>query len=162
MACNSNVDTIEEYCGGPNAPQLKRALFITTLAKVATIPAAAEHLVSGDIEMVATMLFYKWNFSKEESSFESVQDENGMWNTTVKIFIEKMEAAKSNVLNGMNGDNYLAVPADNNGSQRLVGELDNGCTVRVKEQTNPKNGYEVTITWQSAHSPYFYTGDITT
>jgi hypothetical protein len=149
MACNSNVDTIEEYCGGPNAPQLKRALFITTLAKVSSIPAAAEHLVSGDIEMVATMLFYKWNFSKEESSFESVQDENGMWNTTVKIFIEKMEAAESNVLNGMNGDNYL-------------GELDNGCTVRVKEQTNPKNGYEVTITWQSAHSPYFYTGDITT
>lgn len=161
MPCASNVAAIEEYCGATNAPKLKRALHITTLAKVDTIASATAHAISTDITMESGQVFYKWNFSQEDSSFESVQDEStGMWNTTVKIFIEKMQAATSNVLNGMNGDNYLAEVVDRNGLRRLVGEIDNGCRVRVKEQTNPKNGYEVTITWESSHSPYFYTGAI--
>jgi len=31
----------------------------------------------------------------------------------------------------------------------------------VKEVTNPANGYEVQILWESAYAPYFYTGAIT-
>lgn len=139
---------------------LDRKLFITTADKVTAIAAATAHVVSTDITMVSTMLFYEWWFSKEESSFESAQDENGLWQTTVKIFIEKMEAAKSAVLNGMNGDNYIAIPVDKNGNKRIVGDKNNGCTVRVKSMTTPKNGYEVTITWSSALEPYFYTGAI--
>lgn len=160
MACTSNVAAIDAFCGTANAPMLDRKLYITTAAKVSAIASASAHVVSTDITMVSTMVFYAWNFSKEESSFESIQDENGMWQTTVKIFIEKLASATSNILNGMNGDNYIAIPVDRNGNKRLVGDINNGCTVRVKEQTTPKNGYEVTITWSSPQSPYFYTGAI--
>jgi len=161
MPCASSVAAIEAYCGAANAPMLDRKLFITTAAKVASIATAVAHVVA-TITMESTMLFYNWFFSKEESSFESTQDENGMWQTSVKIFIEKMQSATSNVLNGMNGDNYIAVVVDKNGAKRIVGDVNNGATVRVKEMTTPKNGYEVTITWSSPISPYFFSGSVTT
>jgi hypothetical protein len=160
MSCTSNVATIAEFCG-QNAPGLTRSLHITTLAKVASIGAPTAHVVA-TITMVATMLFYKWGFSKNENSYESVQDENGLWTTTVRIFIDKLEATKTNVLVGMLGDNYIAVVEDKNGNARLIGGVDEGCTVRVRETTSPRNGYEVTITWESALAPYFFTGTVTT
>lgn len=160
MPCSSNVAAIEAFCGTANAPMLDRKLYITTGAKVSSIASATSHVVSTDITMVSAQVFYAWNFSKEESSYESTQDENGMWQTTAKIFIEQMASGKSHILNGMNGDNYIAIVVDKNGNKRLVGDPNNGCTVRVKEQTTPKNGYEVTISWSSAVSPYFYTGAI--
>lgn len=162
MPCTSNVAAIEAFCGTANAPMLDRKLYITTAAKVDSIPAATGHVIATDITMVATMLFYDWFFSKEESSYTSEQDENGMWNTEVKIFIEKLQATTTNVMVGMSGDNYIAIVVDRNGNKRLVGDINNGCTVRVKEQTTPKNGYEVTITWSSPIAPYYYTGLITT
>jgi len=160
MPCTSNVAAITAFCGTANAPMLDRKLYITTAAKVDAIAAATAHVISTDITMESTMVFYAWSFSKEESSYESTQDENGMWQTSVKIFIEKLASATTNILVGMNGDNYIAIVVDRNGSKRLVGDINNGCTVRVKEMTTPKNGYEVTITWSSPLAPYFYTGAI--
>lgn len=161
MPCSSNVAAIEAFCGAANGPMLDRKLYITTAAKVTSIGAATSHAVS-TITMVLNQVFYTWFFSKEESSFTSEQDENGMWNTEVKVFIEQINSTKTNIMVGMNGDNYIAVVVDKNGSKRLVGDVNNGCTIRVRETTTPKNGYEVTITWQSPLSPYFYTGSITT
>jgi hypothetical protein len=111
MACTSNIAKIEPWCGGANAPNLDRKLHITSADKVTTIASATSHVVSTDITMVSTMLFYEWSFSKEESSYTCTQDENGMWNTEVKIFIEKMSSGTTHILAGMNGDNFIAIPA---------------------------------------------------
>lgn len=160
MPCSSNVAAIEAFCGSANAPMLDRKLYITSADNITTIPAASNHVISSNMTMSG--LFYEWFFSKEESSYSSEIDENGMWQTEVKIFIEKQTSAKSHILNGVNGDNYVAIVVDRNGESRLIGDTTNGCRIRVRETTTPKNGYEVTITWESPLAPYFYTGTITT
>lgn len=164
MACVCTVDAIEQFCGGVNAPGLDRILHITCEDQVLDIPAAGAgtHTISDDIDMTVTPagVFYPWGFSKEDMSFTSTRDENGEWATEVKVFMLQLESEKTYVLNGMTGDNQIVIIKDRNGKQRLIGAPGNGCSVNVKEQTNPKNGYEVTITWKSAHAPYFYTGAI--
>lgn len=172
MACVCSVGEIEQFCGGLNAPGLDRMLSLTCEDQITSIPApgADSHEITTDIAMRASSVgppavtagvFYKWFFSKEDMEFISTRDENGEWTTSVKIFILRLEEAKSHVLNGMTGDNFITVVKDRNGNPRLIGALGNGCSIAVKEQTNPKNGYEVTINWKSAYSPYFYTGAIT-
>lgn len=166
--CVCTVAGIDQFCGGVNAPGLDRMLSITCEDQVSAIaaPGSGTHTISTDITMTEGVspdpdgVFYKWYFSKEDMSYTSTRDENGEWTTEVKIFILQLEATKTYTLNGMTGDNQIAIVKDRNGKQRLIGALGNGCQVSVKEQTNPKNGYEVTITWKSAHAPYYYTGAI--
>lgn len=171
--CNCTVDTIEAFCGGVNAPGLDRSLSITCEDQIAAIPDADAdtHVISDDITYrpsavgppaVAAGKFFTWGFAKDGGSWVSERDDNGLWNTEVKIFIQKLEAAKTYVLNGMSGDNLIAIVPDRNGNSRLVGSKTNGANVKVKETTETRNGYEVSIMWQSAHAPYFYTGAITT
>lgn len=171
MACVCSVGEIEQFCGGFNSPGLDRMLSITCEDQITSIPAPAsgKHEISSNMVMRALVAgppeipagkFSKWHFSKEDMEFTSTRDENGEWTTQVKIFILKLEEDKSHVLNGMTSDNFVAVVKDRNGQPRLIGALGNGCDISVVERTNPKNGYEVTINWKSAHSPYFYTGTI--
>jgi hypothetical protein len=89
-----------------------------------------------------------------------VDGENGSWLHTMKFFINKQQPGITYILNGSVGGEYIVVPKDRNNQQRLLGELDNGCTIKIKEQTNPKNGYEVTLEWESNYLPYYYTGTI--
>lgn len=170
--CTCTVATIEQFCGGVNAPGLDRMLSITCEDELLAIPApgAGTHTISTDITyrapdagppVIVAGKFYKWFFSKDNSSWSSERDDNGLWNTEVKIFIPKLQATTTYTLNGMTGENQVALVPDRNGEIRLVGDLGNGAMVKVKETTDPKNGYEVTITWQSAYAPYYYTGAVT-
>jgi hypothetical protein len=180
--CCVDLGHIEKFCGGVNAPGLDRLLQIACGEHVFSIPNATGHRITSDIRLrpavaavaanpsavpptaavaaVTKGVMYQWNFAKEEQSFESVQDDNGLWKTTVKIFIPKLEAEKSNVLNNSTGDDKITIVKDRNGKSRLIGSLTEGCSIKVKEQTNPKNGYVVEILWESAHSPYFFEGTI--
>jgi hypothetical protein len=161
MPCVFTAATIDKICGEVNAPNLTRILSVIGADDVSVIAAPTAHSISTDFTMVATKVWFKWNFAREDNSYTSERDpETGLWKTEVKIFIPKLLSATTNILNGMNGDNYLVVVKDLNGKNRLIGALDNGCRVVVKEQTSPKNGYEITITWESANAPYFYTGAI--
>lgn len=174
MPCVCTVDTVEKFCGGVNAPKLQRELHITCEDEILLIPpVTADTLkVETDISMraadagppvVEDGLFYNWGFSsKEDSSFEAERDDNGMVQTAVSIFIERINAEKSYILNGMTADNQIALVEDKNGEVRIVGELGNGCTVRTKEVTTPRNGYEISINWESRDVPKFYTGAIVT
>lgn len=167
--CLCTIDAIAAFCGGVNAPGLDRELAITCEDQIAAIPApgADTHLISTNITYRAAAApivagkFFKWGFAKEGGSWSSERDENGLWNTEVKIFIQKLEAGKTYVFNGLTGDNLICIVPDRNGEKRLVGTKSNGASVSVKETTDPKNGYEVSIKWQSAYAPYFYTGTIT-
>ncbi len=170
--CLCTIDEIAAFCGGVNAPGLDRELAITCEDQILAIPAAGAgtHEISSNITYRAPVVgppaiaagkFFRWGFAKDGASWACERDENGLWNTEVKIFVQKLEAGKTHTFNGLTGDNLIAIIPDRNGSPRLVGSKSNGCTVRVRETTDPKNGYEVTIVWQSAYAPYFYTGTIT-
>lgn len=170
--CTCTVAAIEAFCGGLNAPGLDRQLNLTCEDELLAIPAVASntHKITTPITYrasatgppaVAAGKFYKWNFSKEDQSFSSERDEaTGLWKTEVKIFIPKLEDTTSYTLNGLTGDNIITIVKDRNNKSRLIGAIGNGASLKVKEATNPKNGYEVTIMWESAYSPYFYESTI--
>jgi hypothetical protein len=180
--CCVDLNDIPKFCGGVNAPGLNRQLHIACGEDVKTIPQAAGHKITSNIIVHPAVVavaanptatppieaitavpagkFYTWNFAKEDQEFTSDRDDNGLWKTVVKMFIPKMEADKSNVLNNSTGDDKIVVFQDRNGKSRLVGSDTEGCTIKVKEQATPKNGYVVEVMWESAHSPYFYEGTI--
>lgn len=170
--CTCTVNTIDQFCGGVNAPGLDRMLSITCEDELLAIPAPVTdtHKITDDITYrasavgppaVAAGKFYKWFFSKDNASWTSERDDNNLWNTEVKIFIPSLQDTTTYTLNGMTGENQIALVPDRNGKTRVVGALGNGAMIKVKETTDPKNGYEVTITWQSAYAPYYYEGTVT-
>jgi hypothetical protein len=179
--CCLDLGHIEKFCGGVNAPGLDRQLQVMCGEHVKSIPDAVKHEV-GNIGLrpyaaaivanpsatppilaspaVTKGEAFTWNFAKEDQSFESDQDDNGLWKTKVKIFVPKLEAVKSDVFNNATGDDKIVVVKDRNGKKRLIGSTSEGCSIKVKEQTNPKNGYVIEMDWESSHSPYFFTGTI--
>lgn len=163
MACECNIGTIERECG-QNAAGVKPTLYVTCEEQVATIGAATDHAVS-TITMKAAAApdpagkFFKWYGSRRLGEYKSTQnEESGAWETEAKYFLPKMTSAKSAILNALGVDNSIAIITDMNGSQRIVGELDNPCNVFTEGSANGTNGYTVTIKWTSAHEPYFFTG----
>lgn len=170
--CECTMTAIEKFCGGVNAAGLQRRMYATCEDQITTIaaPGADTHTVA-TITMRASAVgppavtagvFYEWHFSPKDQDYKSTKNEDtGEWNTEVKIFVPKREDEKSYLLNGLTGDNNIFIVEDKNGKKVIVGELNNGASVGVIEQTNPMNGYVVTIKWTSSHSPYFYSGSVT-
>jgi hypothetical protein len=173
--CGASLAAIEKTCGG-NSPGLKTYLYIAHKSEVTAIPDpdTGTLTVSGDMTMraadagppeVLAGTFKRWEISKGGSSYESNpegEDENVNNVVTVKAFMNKLEDAKSYILDQAHGGEYIVLAPDRNGQLRIIGDLEEGCTIRTKEQTNDKNGYDLTIEWESVHLPYYYTGTITT
>lgn len=172
--CCETLDNIAKTCGGGNSAGMKTKVQITCVDQVASIPAPGEgtHVISSNMTMrsavvgppaVSAGVFFEWSISKIDSELTSEPQgdgENVSWLHTMKFFINKQQPGITYIMNGMVGGEYIVVPKDRNNQQRLLGELDNGCTIKIKEQTNPKNGYEVTLEWESNYLPYYYTGTI--
>lgn len=166
------IGNIEKKCKEVAAPGLKSKLYITCFDEVATIPAADvdTHTIATDITMraadagppvIEAGTFGSWNYSQKDQTWESEQDEESkVWNTTVQVFIPSLSGIKSGVVNNLGQEASIVITLDKQGNKRIVGSVDEPCDITIKEQYTPKNGYIVTIKWQSSHSPYFYTGAI--
>lgn len=88
---------------------------------------------------------------------EDENDEDSAGIMTFEGFIPGISATKSKILGDLNGHEVLCAIPDNMGNTRLGGELERGGLFRMSEQTDDKPGYNIKITWPSAHPPYFYT-----
>jgi len=174
--CCVSLADIAKECGGGNSPGLKQKVYVACVDEITTIPApgAGTHEISTDLVMraydagppeVLAGTFKEFNISRGNSSMGSEpqgEDENVSNLVTINFLISKQAANKAYILNGMHGGEFIFLVPDRNGNMRLVGELDDGCNVRVTEQTNDVNGYNVEVTWEGNHLPYFYTGAIVT
>lgn len=172
--CDCDVKTIRQLCSGEKySPGVYPRLFISCIGEVTTIPAptAGTSTVATNITMRAAAAgppavtagkFYEWEFNFKDAAYTCEKDENGIWNTELKIMFSKLTAEKSFNLSRMNGPSHIALFEDmNQEGRRIIGDTVNGCDVIVKETTSPKNGYEVSIKWQSAEPPLWYTGTVT-
>lgn len=172
MACECPMTAIERACS--NVPAgLKLEVFVTCEDQVNTIPAATAD--TSKVETAITMraadtnvtpnipagLFFKWPIYKNDHNFQCVKnEESGLYETTVTFFIIGLDADKSHTIMNQAPDNNIVVVPDKAGNQRIVGSKSEPCTILATEQTNPRSGYAVTVSWQSSHIPYFYTGVI--
>jgi hypothetical protein len=167
MSCCTTLNHIARECGTGIRPGLKTTVYVACKDDVATIPAdnGTSHTVASNITMASTKTFKVWDISQLDSSFvcEPQGDmDSRYFKSTVQIFIPAMSAAKSAVLSGITNGEYVVIVADAKGQRRLLGDLLRGAYITTQEQTNDKNGYVVTIEWESNETPFFYTGTITT
>ena len=174
--CCASLADIAKECGGGNSPGLKQKVYLACVDEITTIPApdASSHLISTDLTMraadagppeITAGTFKEFAISRGNSSLGSEpqgEDENVSNLVTMNFFISKQTATKAYILNALHGGEFIFIAPDRNGQLRLIGELDNGCLVRVTEQTNDVNGYNVEVTWEGNYTPYFYTGAIVT
>lgn len=172
-ACACTIDDIEKLCGEEsNAPGVYPKLNITCCDEVASIPAktAGTSEITTAIVMRAAAVgppavtagrFRQWNIELKENSYMCEKDDNGLYNTEVKGFVPKLKKTTTHKLSGMNGNNYIVLLEDmNQEGRRLIGDTVNGCEIKAKEVTNPRNGYEVSIKWSSKEAPLWYSGAV--
>lgn len=163
MSCIT-PETIDKHCG-PNAAGLKPRLYIALPSDVATIPDATAGVVDTDITMESAAVFAEVAISKYngEMSAEPDGDIDGTeLPVRVSGTIVKMEGAKSDKLNKIQGGEYIFIVVDRNGKKWIIGDLEEGEFIQIGLQTNDKNGYPFTIEWDTANFPYEYTGVIPT
>lgn len=162
------LNNITANCGNANPKGFKQAVYISELAKVASIPAADANTlnVSTAITMTATNVFFKWEISENEQKWETNPEgdtDSMSYVTEVEFFIAGITAAKSYIL-GTNGTGcpLCIIMEDKNGNLRILGEADNGVRIQAKEQLTPKAGYLVTARVETALPPLFYGAAIPT
>lgn len=159
---------ILKQCGDGNAPGLKQKIYIEKQSNIEAIPAtdADSHIISGVITMKDTNTFHVFDISKYEQEFKVTTEGDEDSNTKkaeLKFFISKIDAVKSRILDtNSNGCPLIVIPTDKNGQRRLMGDLEDGAYMKIEETATPKNGYNVTITSEANHVPYFLTGAIPT
>lgn len=161
MSC-STPEAIEKHCG-PNAAGLKPRLYVALPSEVDAIPEATAGVVSTDITMTDTNVFHEIAISKYngEMTAEPDGDVDGT-ELPVRIsgMVVKMEGAKSDKLNNLQGGEYIFIVIDRNGKKWIIGDKEEGGFIQIGLQTNDKNGYPFTIEWDTANMPYEYTGTI--
>ena len=175
--CFAGLDSIEKFCGGGNAPGLKTTIWIAGKVEITAIPAADvdTSVVSTDFTMrvedavgppvVAAGVFKTIAISKINGSWkvEPVgEGENISYKVTIEAFVNKISSAASYSLNATTGGEFIVLAQDKNGEKRIVGDLDEGASIKVGEQTNDANGYPITIEWDTPNLPLFYEGTIVT
>lgn len=172
--CKPKIIAIAKACGVTFIKGLKARLFVAAMDDVLTIPTpntGTPNVVDALFTFVPASptdpagQFYVWATSKADGSWKCTpegDDDNPVWKTEVKTFIYGIDADKSLQANETNGHEFIVIVPDNNGKNRIVGEVGRGCSIKMGEQTNDKNGYEVTITWESGYNPYFYTAALPT
>lgn len=160
LACVCNLAEVAKNCER-NAPGLRTTVYLACVDDVSSIGAATAHVVS-TITMVTDKLFYPIAIIRKDNDLKTTEQEDGGYNTELKVFISKKKAAKAAILTSMSSDeNYIALVVDQNGYVEILGSLEHPIKVRKNSTVTPKNGYELTGLWEGhGDFPYSFSGDI--
>lgn len=163
MACGALGAIAKALCARGTAKDVVRA-WITDDQDVATIPAATNHVISGDITFTDSAVWYEIGIDKVGSSFAFQSTGEGLskeFQNTVILFVNGVDATVSKIVTQFIRGTYNLLIQDKNGNKHLIGALQDGAEVSVLAQ-NDRNGYVITAQWNSVDLPYNYTGAITT
>lgn len=162
--CEPTLDDIEKVCGVTYIKGIKPNVFVSSAAKITAIAAPTSGTLNvASVTFASGAAWYTWNISKIDGSYKADATgdvDNPTIAVSVEAFIYGITSERTYTVNQTLGHDFIVVVSDNNGNNRLIGEVGRGCTITVNEQTNDKNGYKVTITWEAGHYPYFFTGTL--
>ena len=168
------LDDIAKVCGknGNTPPGVKPSITIINECDVTTIPdptafsdtQGAEKdgvTIETALTLEASAAHKTWNFRLTDATYScNVEGEEDaeLYNVTITAFMPKLEGQKTYQLEGAVPGRHIVKFKDRgaNAIERIVGEKNNGARVTFNEQSNPKNGYVVTINCIMTHPPYWY------
>jgi hypothetical protein len=165
MSCCTNLANIARECGQGIRPGIATKVYVICKDEVEAIAAASGHIISDALTLDSGKHFSIWDISQMDSSY-LVEPQGDMdvrfYKATVSFFIPALANTKSFILNGITNGEFIVLVADAKGQVRLLGDLGRGAYISFQEQTNDKNGYVVTVEWESNILPYYYTAAIVT
>jgi hypothetical protein len=165
--CCASLGAIARQCGGGNAARINSKIYVACVDDITTIPArdTDTHVISTDITMEATKVFFEWNLAKTENGYRAEPEGDTEFvtiNHTLTGLVPKLSPAITYIFNGLIGGEFVVIFQDKNDQQRILGNLSDACIIRVVESAEDRNAYEVTIEWQDNEYALYYTGAIAT
>lgn len=174
-----NIHAIETACNdGRISPGIETVIAIVAICGVLTIPTPADydpaapdpvqpHTITADIGLKAGYHFTEFHFRKKEATYSAQvagEEDAEFVNATLNFYIPKISPLTTLNANNVLNNRYLVLFKDRvNDDYRVMGEIGNGASIKFTEQTNPKNGYQVTIEAQELDDyPAYYTGAVPT
>lgn len=133
------------------------------VAGVTSIPAAVEQNVADNI--VITGDWFEGYATLERLRFTEKEDttEDGiLYKTSLKGFVPGDRPDNAELFRKLKYARLIVVGKDNNGKQRIIGELGNGAKFTYQYDSEGKiaglPGYEYEFTWESSRPAYHYQG----
>jgi len=160
--CITHGKIVRPGCSRGAAKEIVQAWF-ACISDIETIPAATNHIVSGDITLVDLAFFYEIELDKTKSSYDFVSEGDGEtqeYNNTVILGVAGVASVVTNITTGFPRSSLFLIIKDKNGNYRLLGAVGDGCNQKVQEKNDP-NATTLTFNWHSADLPLYYTGAIT-
>jgi len=169
----TSIETIEKICGNiKNRKGVKSYIalveecgVLSIGAPIAEVPGTPESYHSIDsITLKPDYHFETWYGRKKDADF-SFEDDGEQDEEIVKIagnlYIPKIDGFKTSITNKARGNEFIVLMWDENDpTPRILGEIGNGVTIKVKEQYNAKNGYVLTFAGDMVEKPYWFRGTI--
>jgi hypothetical protein len=154
---------------GSNAPR-RRKLYVALESDVATIPDATDGVVSTDITMETSAVFYECEIVEEtgEAKFERTGFEGDSVSYThmVQAFVAEQGKVNDLSLEALDNKRCIVIAEGNNGTgdMHILGEKGKGLIVRTEESEDADRRGFLFIASQSgySHTPYKYSGAVTT
>lgn len=165
------LGNVRRNCALQNAAGLASKFWIAKRNEVTAIAAATGNKISGAtaFTMATTPAAGKWKVIEmttvgSKKSYKSTKEGDAdtvSIKTVVTGFIPGIE--DTNELNQLNGCEWLVIALDSNGKKRLLGDLNEACTIKVEEDINENaNGYPFEIMVERKnHFPYFLDDNVT-
>lgn len=163
--CCNTIEDIERQCGGGISPGTTSKILIGSSCQVVCWPECVESTDPGADPYTIYGAFFvnsysEWNFRKKSGSYVAEPigdpDDPSGWDTKIEFFVSKLTPFLTNIFNGMAGGDYWAIVTDKGGRKRFLGdEICGGLSISVREQTNDRNGYVVTLSMSSSYLPWY-------
>src|SRR4051812_2672665 len=134
MACVS-LTAISKICGS-NPGGVKTTIYLARVEDIASIPAATAGVISGDIVMKATKSMVPWAIESDSGNV-LIETEGTVSSPSLKASAV-FKIARNNALNDTTiasslGQELVVLIPKNSGKMQVIGALDKGCWLGVKQ-----------------------------
>ena len=119
--CTVTMQEILEICGA-NVPG-NTALYVTNYDDIASIPAATDKVITGDIVMVTgspAPVFLRFNFTEDTCQHTEQQNDAGSVDGLIQCRFDKDDAVKRNQFENMANGKFTVIITDGNELTKIV------------------------------------------
>ena len=116
--CTVTLADINELCGA-NVPG-NISVYVANYDDLATVPSATAKVITGDITMVASATFKRFNFTEDTCQHTEEQNEGGSVDGILRMNFHKDDAIKRNQFEAMVNGKFSVIVTDGNGLTKLI------------------------------------------
>lgn len=151
---------------GDNVPGV-RTVYFTEANNVFSIASNTDYLVSSDITLIGTAVWYTMGFAYDTARLRVNEQRSRIgsaFNVSLDGAIAKPTAAKMYSLNTLINRNFVLVVIDRNGLIKIIGDEENYLRLSLSESSGRSAGEAnqvgVNFTGKILKKPQFYNGNI--